>query len=228
MAVSQNGWPVAPLRRSRRVPGTQVSLTVADGAAGDVLMYVAAQFNGRVEDIDNARGGLDDWGYAYRPIRGSTETSNHASGTAIDLNATRHPLGVKNTFSHAQQAAIHAILQEVDFVVRWGGDYSGRVDEMHFEINAPEFKVKRVAERLKGGDEMAAGFDTVRRDRFGNDNTYGLGFDYTEERVARLDDDKPDSAAKRKDVGYARDQILSVLEALMTDVAKIKAKLEAK
>jgi HK97 family phage portal protein len=35
----------------------------------------------------------DDWGYAERPIRGSTVVSNHASGTAIDLNATCWTLG---------------------------------------------------------------------------------------------------------------------------------------
>lgn len=161
MAVSQNGWPVNPPRRARTVPGTKVKISVADGPAGDVLMHVASQFDKRVEDIDNADGVLDDWGWADRPIRGSAETSNHASATAIDLNAPKHPLGVRGTFTARQAGEIRRILAEVDHVVRWGGDYSGRPDEMHFEINAGYEAVKRVADRLNrkpagGGSAPAA------------------------------------------------------------------------
>src|SRR5690606_27057234 len=87
------------------------------------------------EDIDNARGALDDWGYAERPIRGSSVISNHASGTAIDLNATKHPLGASGTFTSTQVTRIREILAVTRNHVRWGGDYTGRKDEMHFEIN---------------------------------------------------------------------------------------------
>jgi hypothetical protein len=149
--VSQNGWPVDPPRRSRLVAGTpDVRVTVADGPAGDVLMHVLAQLHARVEPLtlDGTDGALDDWGYAPRPIRGSTETSNHASATAVDANATRHPLGAEHTFTATQRAEIHRILAEVDQVVRWGGDYTGRKDEMHFEINAGQDAVARVATRL--------------------------------------------------------------------------------
>lgn len=171
MATSQNGWPVNPARTSRTVPGTGVRISVADGPAGDVLMYVAAQFDKRVEDIDNARSGLDDWGWADRPIRGSAETSNHASATAMDLNALQHPLGVAGTFTAAQRAEIEQILAEVGHVVRWGGHYDepawggtrgSRVDEMHFEINASYAAVKRVADRINGavvGGGAAVGGD---------------------------------------------------------------------
>lgn len=157
MATSQNGWPVNPARRSRHVPGTEdVRVTVADGPAGDVLIHVLAEFDRRVEslDLDSTRGELDDWGWANRPIRGGTATSNHASATAVDANATRHPLGVRGTFSSNQVREIHAILAEVDNVVRWGGDYSGRVDEMHFEINAELAAVRAVAARLSQEDDM--------------------------------------------------------------------------
>lgn len=152
MAVSQNGWPVDPPRTRRLVPGTEdVRITVADGAAGDVLMYVASQFDARVEDLDldSSRGELDDWGYAARPIRGGTTTSNHASATAEDFNATRHALGERGTFTRQQVNNINAILSEVDHVVRWGGNYTGRADEMHFEINATPAAVQRVADKLK-------------------------------------------------------------------------------
>jgi hypothetical protein len=159
MSNSQNGWPVDPPRRSRLVAGTpDVRVTVADGPAGDVLMYVLAQVHERVEPLtlDGTRGELDDWGYASRPIRGGTETSNHASATAVDMNATRHPLGAIRTFTAKQVAVIHDILTSVDNVVRWGGDYTGRRDEMHFEINDDKAAVTRVAAKLRKDDDVSA------------------------------------------------------------------------
>ena len=151
MANSQNGWPVNPPRSRRTIPGTGVAVTVADGPAGDVLMHVLARFDKEVEDIDlkSTRGELDDWGYAARPVRGGSDTSNHASGTAVDVNATRHPLGVLGTFTRKQVAVIHEILASVVNVVRWGGDYQGRKDEMHFEINAGRGAVEAVAAQLR-------------------------------------------------------------------------------
>lgn len=135
-------------------------MTVADGPAGDVLMYVLGQVDRRVEDIDmkSTRGEFDDWGYANRNVRGSTAVSNHASATAVDVNATRHPLGNAGTFSRAQVDEIHRILGEVENVVRWGGDYNGRKDEMHFEINASHDRVAAIAARLgQQGDDFLMG-----------------------------------------------------------------------
>src|SRR5687767_14269420 len=96
MAASQNGWGAndRSVVSRRTIPGTEVGLTVRNGPAGDLLLEVASHFDRYVQDIDNARGALDDWGYAERPIRGARALSNHASGTAIDLNATKWPLGV--------------------------------------------------------------------------------------------------------------------------------------
>ncbi|MGZ0150675.1 M15 family metallopeptidase [Kribbella sp. WER1] len=103
------------------------------GAPGELLVHWAAWFHAHVERIDV--GEYDDWGYAERPIRGSTTTlSNHASGTAIDLNAVDHPLGRRGTFTAAKTAAIRARLKAYGGCIRWGGDYKNRADEMHFEI----------------------------------------------------------------------------------------------
>lgn len=163
MPTSQNGYPAnnPSLVSSRLVPGTTRKLTVRKGPAGDLLLWVAAQFDEFVEDIE--QGILDDWGYAERPIRGSTTTlSNHASGTAIDLNATAHPLGTDphRNFSQQEIDRIHAILAKTDGCVRWGGDYTGRQDGMHFEINngVSEARCAAVLKKLnsqKGWDDMA-------------------------------------------------------------------------
>lgn len=141
MVASQNGWVANDSSKVSRqqVPGTNVYLTVRSDAPGQLLLGVAALFDKMVEDIDvsQAYGTPDDWGFAVRPIRGGVELSNHASGTAIDLNATRHPLGTDPTrnYSPLQIAAIHQIIGWTGGVVRWGGDYIGRKDGMHFEIN---------------------------------------------------------------------------------------------
>jgi peptidoglycan hydrolase-like protein with peptidoglycan-binding domain len=139
MATSQNGFLAnnRALVASQRIPGTQVNISVRTDAPGLLLLEVAAAFDRLVEDVDNARGALDDWGYAERPIRGGGQLSNHASGTAIDLNATRHPLGTSPSanFSAAQVVQIRRIVAVTGGVVRWGGDYTGRKDPMHFEIN---------------------------------------------------------------------------------------------
>lgn len=136
MASSQNGWRAndSSVTSTRNVPGSTVRLRVRNGAPGDLLLEIASEFDRYVENID---GTADDWGYAERTIRGSSTTlSNHASGTAIDLNATRHPLGTSPTanFSSDQINTIHSILRRAQGMVRWGGDYSGRKDPMHFEL----------------------------------------------------------------------------------------------
>ncbi|TDV55149.1 M15 family metallopeptidase [Actinophytocola oryzae] len=151
-ATSQNGWPVNPALKTRTVPGSSRRMTMADGPAGDLLNHVAGQLSQRVESFD-LKGPpgeeLDDGGHNDRSIRGSTAISNHASGTAFDMNSARHVLGASGTFTPAQVNEIHTILGEVDGVVRWGGDYSGRLDEMHFEINGSQADVSRVWDRIR-------------------------------------------------------------------------------
>lgn len=150
MATSQNGWPASA---DREVIGVDRNFSRADvtfpsgvrsGDVSVVLGYVADQFHHRVENL--VPGWC--WGYHYREVRESTGLSNHASGTAIDINAPEHPLGAVGTFTADQVATIRAILREVDGVIRWGGDYSGRKDEMHFEVNASSAAVAAVAKQL--------------------------------------------------------------------------------
>lgn len=112
-----------------------------------MLVYVAKRFDSEVEPLKWP----GNWGYAERPIRGSRTTSNHASGTAIDLNAPRHPLGKRGTFSKKQVRAIKRILADCGGVIRWGGNYVNRKDEMHFEINAGSAAVRRVAQAIRAG-----------------------------------------------------------------------------
>jgi hypothetical protein len=164
MATSQNGWPASANRAEIHVQPFWVNSVafpggVAAGAVATLLAYVAAEFNARVEPLIEG----SCWGYAYRDVRDGADLSNHASGTAIDINAPKHPLGQTGTFTAGQKRSIRAILKDIGGVVRWGGDYSGRKDEMHFEINADRAAVDLAAANLinKGDEDMSALTDTI-------------------------------------------------------------------
>ena len=152
-ATSQNGWPAGS---SSAVPLATLAVGAATFPAGVrrgdvhvVLGYVARRFDREVEAL--VKGWC--WGHSYRVISGSTTLSNHSSGTAIDLNAPRHPLGTSGTFTATQRSHIRSILNSCNGVVRWGGDYSGRKDEMHFEINVRpgDARLAALAKRIGGG-----------------------------------------------------------------------------
>lgn len=137
MPTSQNGWPANDVSRTQsyKIPGTSRAVRLVKGPAGELLTLVAAWVHRNVEVLDKDKE-MDDWGYAERPIRGSTTTlSNHASGTAADLNSTQHPLGVVGTWSPAERAKINGMLSKLGGTVRWGDNYQNRKDGMHFEIN---------------------------------------------------------------------------------------------
>jgi hypothetical protein len=146
---SQNGWTASKIRteigiESFAIPGTEIKLACAKAVA-PLLVGFAAEFHQLIEPIDE--GSLDDWGYCYREIRGSsTNLSNHSSGTAIDLNATKHPLGKVGTFPIEKVPMIRALAKKYGLI--WGGDYRNRKDEMHFEIALTPAKAAALIEKL--------------------------------------------------------------------------------
>lgn len=133
--TSPNGWPASENRNaigiaSFTVPGTNIKLACASAVA-PLLINFCSEFHQLVEPINE--GKLDDWGYAFRMTRGSDKIlSNHSSGTAIDLNAIKHPLGKANTFNQDQRNIINLLITK--YGLNWGGNYKKRKDEMHFEI----------------------------------------------------------------------------------------------
>lgn len=151
MPTSQNGYTANNIALTKvwTIPGTSRQVRLHAGDPGYLLVHFAAWFDKNIESVDG--GILDDWGYAERTIRGSSTTlSNHASGTALDINAPRHPLGAAGTFTSAQVTRIRAQLKEYDGCIRWGGDYRTRKDEMHFEIVRDANACAAVARRLGG------------------------------------------------------------------------------
>jgi hypothetical protein len=149
METSYNGWPASKDQaeigiKSYPVPGTTIKLRCAEKVA-PLLVGFAAEFHTLIEPIDT--GGLDDWGYCYRMVRGeATKLSNHSSGTAIDLNATKHPLGKVGTFEAGKVPMIRALAKK--YGLTWGGDYKSRADEMHFEVSLTADKVTALINKL--------------------------------------------------------------------------------
>ena len=146
---SSNGWPASkdPAEigiKSFKVFGTDLKIRCAEKVA-PLLIGLAAEFHETIEPID--KGTQDDWGYCFRMIRGTTDSlSNHSSGTAIDLNATKHPLGKENTFSPENAAKCIALAKK--YGCKWGGTYRSSKDDMHFEIALNPTQTKELIAKL--------------------------------------------------------------------------------
>ena len=149
METSYNGWPASknPAEigiKSYPIRGTDIKIKAAAGC-GPLLAEFAAQFHLLIEPIDT--GVLDDWGYCYRMVRGTTDKlSNHSSGTALDLNAAHHPLGKIGTFPAEKVPMIQALAKK--YGLTWGGDYRGRKDEMHFELHLNAEQASKMITKL--------------------------------------------------------------------------------
>ena len=153
MLTSYNGWIAASKPdqigiKSYAIPGTDLKIRCAESVA-PLIVGFCKEFNELIEPLDG--GQLDDWGYAFRMVRGSTDKlSNHSSGTAIDLNSTKHPLGKIGTFPAEKVPMIRALARK--YGLFWGGDYQHRKDEMHFEINISPKKVSELIKALGLGE----------------------------------------------------------------------------
>jgi len=147
--TSYNGYPAskdpAEIKiKSYSVRGTDRKLRCAE-SVGPLLAAFAAEFHELIEPIDE--GTFDDWGYAFRMVRGSTDRlSCHSSGTAIDLNATKHPLGKAGTFPAEKTPMLRALAKK--YGLKWGGDFKSRPDDMHFEVEVSASKAKALIASL--------------------------------------------------------------------------------
>lgn len=141
VAVSINGWLVLRPGDKRlstgTVPGTKIRLTLRDVCL-PFFLALAADYNTMIEPLSLGRN--DDGGYAFRTSRESTRWSNHASGTAIDLNWSGH--GSRNLANRKwwdlrrNRTATDEIKARYK-IVNWGGDWSDRFyDPMHWELKA--------------------------------------------------------------------------------------------
>ena len=138
LGKSQNGWPAHPDPEVVKIvrmtiplrSGKSVTLPLRAETASS-LVEMVRWWDANVEPVNPA----DTGSYNYRKIQGYSYLSNHASGTAIDINGSLHPLSARGTVSPLLAAAITT--KATALGLRWGGNYKNRADEMHFEVNTP-------------------------------------------------------------------------------------------
>lgn len=147
MALTRLGWDVLEPGSNRLTNLSWITGKVRNGDAYTILNELGRRFNSEVETIRKEWS----WGYAKRPVRGASAPSEHSAGVGVDFNAPAHGLGLSGTFSSSQVRAIHKILDDLDGAVRWGGDYAGRKDEMHFELQGGVAKLAAVVKKINGG-----------------------------------------------------------------------------
>lgn len=127
------GWPVLQVEDTVLVSVAGRSFRLRPGPTAVVLTDFVHRFDATVERI--RRGDLDDWSFARRTVAGTaTVWSEHAAGTALDLNALTHPRGLSDSFTARRRRALNRLLDRYDGVIGWGGAFANP-DEMHFQID---------------------------------------------------------------------------------------------
>lgn len=86
------------------------------------------------------------WGFACRPIAGTSTPSNHSWGTAVDINAPSNPR--RRPLTTNIPAAVRKLWKDHGF--RWGGDYvNSTPDPMHFEFMGTARDAQVIEARLR-------------------------------------------------------------------------------
>jgi hypothetical protein len=148
--VSQNGWPASSNPTSVGIKafsfplrGQQRRIVVAEAVAPQFIEIIQ-WWDQNIEPVTQ----LGSWN--YREIRGKEGTgklSNHSSGTAVDINWDKHPLGAVGTIPPAQADALRRKVASLG--LRWGGDYKRRKDEHHIEVAYSPIRQSAVLQALK-------------------------------------------------------------------------------
>lgn len=126
---SENGWRMCNADSTTVVEVAGMRLRVRDGYAATALAAWVRWYHKHVEPIDIFKP-TDDWGWS---ATNDVSTSNHLSGTAVDLNATQYPWGYR-TMSADRKALVRKGLRAFEGVIFWGADWD-RADEMHYQLN---------------------------------------------------------------------------------------------
>ena len=164
MPNSINGWEVLddppwsdPRLDTKLIPGVPTRSLKLRREVLPLFLALAKDYHDTIEPIDV--GTLDDWSYSYRDARYSSSWSDHASGTAIDLNASKEGwLGMNNYkwwSAPSRYRAAQALKARYE-VVMWGGskDFGGdyyngsTVDWMHWAIK-PGVSLTQVQEVIR-------------------------------------------------------------------------------
>jgi hypothetical protein len=181
---SQNGWPV--VAKSACDQGPFAGVRFPNGIlAGDVAVIARWQLERYEATVEPLVAG-ECWGWYDKVIEGSSTISNHAAACAWDINARKYPMGQPRArlMPAAKITACHAIIATAGGVLRWGGDYTGRPDVMHWEVVGTPAEAHAFANTLRKAaqpvetvtfsvsypllgegddDNLRPGYDVIRR-----------------------------------------------------------------
>lgn len=156
--ISENGWPMVDEGSCTWVdiPGTDVSLEIQNGQPLQIMRSFAADFNSYVEPLRDADS-------ACWTATNSVDTSNHLSGTAMDLNWNSHPFQVVNAgFDAAKLARVRELLDFYEGTIYWGNDWTSPKDAMHFQMGYDTYGNPKTADFIKR-KIRADGYSTFKR-----------------------------------------------------------------
>lgn len=151
---SENGCRMVDINSctNAKIPGTGLSLPFRSGDYQTVLTAWAAWFNANVESLNNpGRGYTDEGSFTWTNSVGS---SNHLSGTAMDLNWNDHAFQISYSgFTNAEIAKVREGLKLFKKCIWWGQDWSSPKDPMHFQLNFGEDdpRISALAKELRNG-----------------------------------------------------------------------------
>lgn len=150
------------MRGQYGAPGSNLTtIAASSGKKFKVHSAAAESFQGFIKDLEASGYKIRDFdshSYAHRAIRGGSKLSQHAYGNAIDINATSNALGSTKTDMPPNVSEMAA-----KWGLKWGGDFKGRKDPMHFEWTgrqpwkAEDLAKKATPEGLSSKVPMPAG-----------------------------------------------------------------------
>lgn len=151
-AASGRGWgPGWPANNA-----AQMATVRAGGIALSVRREIAPLVQWLVTETATRGYGLRDgqcWGFANRPIRGTNTPSNHSWGLAVDLNSLANPMG--DALVTDMPGWMVELWKSKKF--RWGDDYRGRKDAMHFEFMGTPDEAVQLGQDVAGGGSSGGG-----------------------------------------------------------------------
>jgi hypothetical protein len=162
MATTNNGWTTDPPLTRVYVGGDADGCTFRAGDVATLFAWFFGEMHRTIETITVLNGARTA---AYNASIGGAAGSNHVSGTAGDVNGSRHPYeyhlppsqsgsNYKSGWSSAQQSAIRSLMASTGGLISWGLDYNvGYRDAMHFDITKGKTStdVARFVASLGGG-----------------------------------------------------------------------------
>lgn len=156
MATSYNGYEVIPDYGDPRLVNLEANgkpfaphQGILGGSVGIVMNYLANWIDTNIEPLDINQA----WSFQPKQVTGGSGWSCHASGTAFDFNAQKHPWGADDTWTPDQISRIDAFLYNVlEGSVRWGEHYTlpTKRDGMHYEVMAVLSVMDRIAAKIQG------------------------------------------------------------------------------